>query len=334
MPTCSYVNGPGNDGIGATLTSTGTDPLIIQGDTLTIGQTVAVFGQANKAHNGLYVLTQQGNGVAPWVLTRSSNFNSTNTILANSVIGITGGDYVGKFYSVNAGIGEVTVGTTEIEVVPFADSGVYAFDTLTFSATGITAPPLITIVTPQPFQLNGDLIGNSGVWISTLTLAGTISNATFTNLVGIAGNLNQTITGTVSYPALKVSQGGGSQLSANSATTLSIPLLEIVSGSFSFASTTLTAIDAPSLRLVGVAMSFNTNSSLTSISLPVIEYIYGNLSVNNGTASLTNLSLGSSLKYLGGNVTITTATLNQTSVDGILVACGIVTGKQIGRAHV
>jgi hypothetical protein len=76
-------------------------------------------------------------------------------------------------------------------------------------------------------------------------------------------------------------------------------------------------------------------ASLTSISIPVIERIGTNiasgsvLSLISGLAALSTFQLPSTLKQIGngaGNVVITSAALNQASVDSILVRLAALDG--------
>jgi hypothetical protein len=66
-------------------------------------------------------------------------------------------------------------------------------------------------------------------------------------------------------------------------------------------------------------------ASLTSFTLPAIVSMAG-ITVSSGTAALATLTLGSTLKNVGANVSITSAALSQASVDGILVRLAALDG--------
>jgi hypothetical protein len=61
----SLTNGTGlsitsrcNSGVGATLTSTGTGPLTIEGYTFTLNDRILVIGQTNGYENGVYYVSK------------------------------------------------------------------------------------------------------------------------------------------------------------------------------------------------------------------------------------------------------------------------------------
>jgi len=75
----TYYNGPANDGIGATLTST-TNVVLSDGTAVgridtnyipDLGDLILVKNQTNQVHNGVYEITQIGSGSQPYILTRS-----------------------------------------------------------------------------------------------------------------------------------------------------------------------------------------------------------------------------------------------------------------------
>ena len=117
--------------------------------------------------------------------------------------------------------------------------------------------------------------------------------------------------------------------SANSRLTgVEFPNLEFIGSSFSpYTMATLTSLNLPALTTVGGNFSPGSMAALTSIGLPAIEVIgatvtSGNaIQINSGTAALTSFTLPTTLKQVGGsagNVTITSAALDQASVDNIL----------------
>jgi len=99
---CTYYNGAGNDGIGATLTNN--DGLFTvftaDGDTPPVGSAILVLnsyasntGTGNDAWNGIYVLTVAGDGVSVnWVLERRADCNQTSNIINGISVFVFGGD--------------------------------------------------------------------------------------------------------------------------------------------------------------------------------------------------------------------------------------------------
>lgn len=88
--TVTYNNGLGTltDALGTFL------PLSPDGVTLSVGVSrVLISQQASAFQNGIYVLTQQGDGISvPWVLTRTTDFNSVNQMIPGRYVVISSGN--------------------------------------------------------------------------------------------------------------------------------------------------------------------------------------------------------------------------------------------------
>lgn len=81
LPANTYNNGTA--GVGATLTGNVNGALPAQdGITLAVGNLLLVKNEGTTANNGLFVLSQLGDGSHPYILTRWQNFNSFATINA------------------------------------------------------------------------------------------------------------------------------------------------------------------------------------------------------------------------------------------------------------
>jgi len=128
-------------------------------------------------------------------------------------------------------------------------------------------------------------------------------------------------------------------------TTLNIPVLE-QTGWISLARLAASTINFPALKRIGYFEN-NPNSgyieigsytALTSFTLPAIEYIgktcyYGcgiprnaSIKFSSNTPNLTTFTFGSSLKEVAGGVYFTSCSLNQASVDNILVRLAALDG--------
>jgi hypothetical protein len=71
--TPTYNNG--TNGVGATLTASGNARLVVDGTNASVGNRIIVKTQASALQNGVYDVTAQGSVSAPWVLTRSEDFD-------------------------------------------------------------------------------------------------------------------------------------------------------------------------------------------------------------------------------------------------------------------
>jgi hypothetical protein len=112
----TYLNGPLNNGVGATLTPATPAALVIDGVTLELNDRVLLVGQTNANENGIYVVTDAG-----WVLTRAADFQNIEQMKA------------GQFLSVNAGTTDAGAMYVLVEPLP-AHLGI---DDLSFSPTSV-----------------------------------------------------------------------------------------------------------------------------------------------------------------------------------------------------
>ncbi len=87
----TYNNGTA--GVGATLTDSGMHVLVVDSENVSaVGSRVLVMNQASDFQNGIYYLSTAGvAGVTPWVLTRSTDYNTPAKINNHDVIVAAGG---------------------------------------------------------------------------------------------------------------------------------------------------------------------------------------------------------------------------------------------------
>lgn len=119
LPANTYSNGA--SGVGATLTGNANGALAAQdGITLVANDRLLVMNEVTGANNGLYVLTQVGDGSTPYILTRATDANSSSTLTASkSVMVEEGTAYEDKQFTLTTN-GAITVGTTALA---FAQTG-------------------------------------------------------------------------------------------------------------------------------------------------------------------------------------------------------------------
>jgi len=92
--TANYVSiyDNGTAGVGATLTNDDTQAAFeADGETLTVGQRVLIKDQTATEHNGIYEVTVEGDGTTNWVLTRTTDFDEPDNIVAGSLIPVLDG---------------------------------------------------------------------------------------------------------------------------------------------------------------------------------------------------------------------------------------------------
>ncbi len=88
--TATYNNG--TNGLGATLINSGTlIAFSIDGISPSVNTRILIKNQTSAFQNGIYELTTIGDGSTPWVLTRTSDFDTIIEIEKGDVINITDG---------------------------------------------------------------------------------------------------------------------------------------------------------------------------------------------------------------------------------------------------
>lgn len=116
LPANTYAGG--TLGVGATLTATGNAALSVDGVAVAVGDVILVMNEATASHNGLYVVTQAGDGTHPYILTRHVDMDQAAEFSGAFVpVGSAGSTNPNSLWLANPS-GTVTVGTTSI---PFTE---------------------------------------------------------------------------------------------------------------------------------------------------------------------------------------------------------------------
>lgn len=167
---------------------------------------------------------------------------------------------------------------------------------------------------------------------------------------------NMPVLTSLSAPALTTVGSAFSPTNMPALTSLSVPALTTVGSAFSPNSLTmLTSLNLSALTSVGNSFSLSNMPALTSLNLPALKFVVGSfgatslhvltslsvpalmsvggISFTSGTAQLTTFELPTTLKEVNGNVNITSAALNQTSVDSILVCLAALDGTNGTTAY-
>lgn len=220
LPTVNYSNGTG--GVGATLTATANGALSIDGYTFVspgdIGKRVLIKNQASGLQNGVYTVSQVGDGSNPFILTRATDFDTAGTgvdqIDQGDFFLITGGTANANTSWVQQTPLPITVGTTAIVFTQFGAP-------ITYSAgTGLNESPAYTFNIANTGVSSGNYGSASSVPAISVNAQGQITSATNTSIAIAA---SQVTSGT-----LAVAQGGtniasyaaGDLLYASATTTL------------------------------------------------------------------------------------------------------------------
>ena len=203
LPSNTYNNG--TSGVGATLTATANGALSVDSTLTVAGNRILVKNQATQANNGVYVVTQVGTVGTPYILTRTTDFNTVGT----GVNQIDEGD----FFLVTSGTANVntawvqqtappiTIGTTAIVFQQFSAPITYT------AGTGLSESPSYTFNIANTGTA-GTYGSASSVPVFVTNAQGQVTSVTNTT-ISIAGSA---ITGTVA-----ITNGGTGQSTQTSA---------------------------------------------------------------------------------------------------------------------
>ena len=355
--TYAQPNGAAN-GIGATLTTTGSFNLIDTANVQSANTRILVKDEANAAHNGVYVWSNAT------VITRSSD---TNTYGAGNVDALGLNDYFyttsgnvnkGTAFIVDAPSGLITFGTSNIQFAVFSQSQVYSANT----SAGLNLAGTIFSAKVDNITTAFDIGGNISVKASANLTTPNIGAATGTSLsVTGAVNAGTTISAAGNITGGNVLTGGlisstGAVTGGGFTTTGNVTGGNILSsGSGSFTGNVTAAnffgnisgnIDAAGAN---TQVQFNDTGDILGASAGFTFNKVGNILTANGNINGANLFTGGSVSatanITGGNVltgglisatgTITSAANvigGNISTAGLVTATGNVTGGNISTA--
>jgi len=168
LPTNTYSNGTA--GVGATLTATANGALTVDGVATTVGMVVFVKNEATQANNGLYTLTQLGDGTHPYILTRHVDMDQSAEFTGAFVVVDTAGTSNGGSLWICNNNGAVTVGTTAITFTQL-NKGTDLSQGNGISISG----NVVSVVTANSGRI---VVGGSGIDLAS----GIVSPGTYTKL--------------------------------------------------------------------------------------------------------------------------------------------------------
>ena len=289
LPANTYNNG--TSGVGATLTANANGALSVDSVAAVVGNRILVKNEAAQANNGVYTVTQVGDGSTPYILTRATDFDSAGT----GVDQIDAGD----FFLVTAGSTQsntswvqqtplpITVGTTAIVFTQFAAPVLYS------AGTGLTLAGTVFSITNT--GVSASTYGSaSSVPVLAINAQGQVTSASSSSIAIAA---SQITSGTVS-----VAQGG------TGATTLTANGVLLGNGT--------SAISATAVGSTGQVLVGNTGGAPSWATLSGI----GVTSLSGGTTGLTPASATTGAITLAGTLNVANGGTGATTLSsGYLV---------------
>lgn len=244
---------PANTYSTGVLTEVGTGALTVDGTSASVGNRVLVKNEAAQTNNGIYSVTAAGSGIAAYVLTRVSDYNSSANVYPGEATYVIGGSTLADDWWALTTVAPITVG------------GGGSGSNLTYVETNAASTGVVSVscpggflvcsgTNPASFTIGTLPVANGG---TNLTSIGASSTVLTTN--GTAASWQQINLGAAVYGLLPLSNGGtNSSLTGASGlvamnsgnTALSIP-----STSYTLSSTLLTAPNASTTNLtVGTSL--------------------------------------------------------------------------------
>jgi hypothetical protein len=346
----TYNNGTA--GVGATLTNAGTQAaLVIDGVAVVVADRVLIYEQTDQTQNGVYVVTDIGSGSTNWVLTRSSDTNTSGDSDANSLdegsyFFVSEGDTgAGESYVCNTQ-GTIIFGTTNITFAQFSSALNYT------AGTGININAS-RVISTSGVPTNADLTTLSATLATSIGNSNTLIAATSAALATSIANTNANVTTNINAitsvnSAITSVSNVITNLSATMATSIAnhLPLsggtlTGILSATDVYTSAVAIGVDnllgkqlhigaaavADIVSLTdatSIAVDFNTaqnfavqltdNRTLENPTNCVPGQVGSIIVIQDGTGSRT-LSFGGNWKFIGG--TAPTLTTTASAVDRI-----------------
>lgn len=230
--------------------------------------------------------------------------------------------------------------------------------TYQWAGFGSGAAPVLTATIQSYNQTSVSVNNIQAIFSNSATLIINAAQASLTTIsfpdliYFLSGAVSFTISGnnitTFNFPELKFIAGGITIPASTGITSISFPKLEVVNGTLANSavnvstynlpellevinfsdsqSTAVTSLSFPKLKIVGAFNITGTKSSLTSISFGALEHITSTITMPTTSASLSSFTFADTLKSVNSNFVTTSNSLNQASVDNILVRLAALDG--------
>jgi len=365
--TATYDNGA--SGVGATLTNSGAQAALeIDGVTVSVGDRVLVKDQSDQTENGIYEVTDAGSGATDWILTRTSDYDSSTEVVSGTYTIITFGTVNSTNLFVMTTSGTITIGSSNIVWSAFnsaanitAGTGLTKvgntinLDTPVTAAnggTGVSNSNTITlggdIVTAGDFTTSGAnalTLTTTGSTNVTLPTSGTLITSSVTSLPNLA-TVNTITSGTWNADIIAPAFGGTGVNNSSSTITIGGNLEFIGAFTTDITVTGNTAVTLPTSGTIfstadstlNALNSYDTNGLITQTATDTftgrtITGTTDEIDVSNGDGVSGNPTLSISATYSGQASidtvgTITTGTWNGTAIGTVYGGTGLTSYTQ------
>lgn len=185
LPANTYNNGTA--GVGATLTGNSNGAFAaVDGYTASVGDRILVNNQASALQNGVYSLTTLGNGGAPYVLTRATDFNTVAEINGSGAIPTLNGTVNNNvLWILSTTIAAIGTGQNNINYGVGAATPFPAYTITNASSTGTVLNKLVKLTGAPSTAVRAATTDTTGIIGICLSNCGTSGSA----LIGYTNTL-------------------------------------------------------------------------------------------------------------------------------------------------
>lgn len=338
LPANTYNNG--TSGVGATLTATSNGALTVDGTVQTVANRVLVKNEVTQANNGVYEVTTVGDAGTKYVLTRTTDYDTSgsgaNEIDQGDMMLVISGTANANTSWVQQTPLPITIGTTALVFIEFAATQTYTAGTgLTLATNQFSITNTGTAGTYGSASLIPVITTNAQGQVTSVTTAanpqGTVTSVTGTAPVVSSGGA----TPAISMAAASTSTDGyltstnwntfnGKQAALVSATNIkTINGASVlgsgdltVSGSFTGGTLTSQLILAAGTASAGTApLELQTGTLNTTAEIGAVEFD-GTAFYSSMAASTRGVMPSEQIIVLTSNNTLTSQTAAQPIFDG------------------
>lgn len=301
----TYNNGSG--GINAYLTdATGTFlPFTIDGIAGVVGNVYLIKNQSSAFQNGIYVLTQNGNGSnLPWILIRAYNFNSPNNIINGDIVPVTFGITQANTFWQLSFTGTLTVGTTALNFAQIST-------------------PIIPFTLSYPGNPNGYVAGIQYqlLWDITdeilyvCTSTGSAATAVWTPVIGQLTDGQLRIGSTGYVPVASTLSAGTGITIVNGAGSITISATGSGGVTWNTAST--------SADMIVNNGYVTTSGSLVTLTLPTVAAFGTSLAIIGDGSGGWSIATNAGQSVIVGSSTALTSVSSTNQYDSISLVCTV-----------
>ena len=345
--TISYAQPNGvSNGVGATLTTTGSFNLIDTANVQSAGTRILVKNEGNAVFNGVYTWSNAT------VITRSTDAdqwgpNDAEQLSVNSYFFVTSGNVnLGSAYVVDAPQGAITFGTSNIQFAQFSQAQIYSANTAAgLSLTGTVFSAKVDNNTTA-FDGQGNISVKAGANLTTPNIgAATGTSLSVTGTVTAASTVGGVITGTsasVTGGVTAASVAGGVITGTSTSVTGTQTAASTVGGVITGTSTSVTGGVTAASVAGGVITGTSTSVTGTQTAASTVGGVItgSSVSVSGGVTAASvagGVITGTSTSVTGTQTAASTVggviTGTSTSVTGSQTAAstvgGVITGSSV-----